>query len=192
MRTKINKKKNNGKLILIGLDLSINSPGFCVGKGNQYYCSSIQYSNNEKFPHRIMKYDKMTDRVLKRLKIKNPSKTIIMIEDYAQGAKGRTFEIAEMTGIFKWKLMKKYKIHPSNMHLCTIQHLKMFALTKGNAKKDLILKQVYKLWNFDTDINDEADAFILWRILKAMYLPNQKVTSYQRDILKRIVKYNET
>ncbi|APD18911.1 hypothetical protein [Vibrio phage J14] len=34
----------------------------------------------------------------------------------------------------------------------------MFVTNNGNANKDVIIKQVYKLWGIDTDDNNQADA----------------------------------
>lgn len=57
---------------------------------------------------------------------------LIVIEDYAMGAKGRVFHIGENAGLLKWKLwqagLKFTKVSPTL--------LKKFAAGKGNADKD--------------------------------------------------------
>ena len=57
---------------------------------------------------------------------------LIVIEDYAMGAKGRVFNIGENAGLLKWKLwqagLKFEKVAPTL--------LKKFATGKGNADKD--------------------------------------------------------
>lgn len=37
--------------------------------------------------------------------------------------------------------------------------LKKFVTGKGNAKKDLVMKEIYKRWGTEFDTTDEADAF---------------------------------
>lgn len=42
--------------------------------------------------------------------------------------------------------------------------LKKFSTGKGNCKKDLVLKEVYRRWKFDTDNDNIADAYVLARM----------------------------
>ena len=37
-------------------------------------------------------------------------------------------------------------------------------LGKGNAAKELMLKEVFRRWGYDTSSNDQADAYALARI----------------------------
>jgi crossover junction endodeoxyribonuclease RuvC len=46
--------------------------------------------------------------------------------------------------------------------------LKKFVTGKGNAKKDLILLGVYKRWDFDTEDDNEADAYGLAQFGRAL------------------------
>jgi len=45
--------------------------------------------------------------------------------------------------------------------------IKKFVTGKGNAKKDTIIKEIYKRWGFDTDNNNTADAYAIAQWLKA-------------------------
>lgn len=67
--------------------------------------------------------------------------------------------------------------------------MKMFLASKGNLKKELIMKEVFKQWGFDTDINDEADAYVLMKIAKYLAWGGH-ITNYQKDIIQRIKKHN--
>lgn len=44
--------------------------------------------------------------------------------------------------------------------------VKKFVTGKANTKKELVLKEVYKRYGFDTDINDVADAYAIARYLR--------------------------
>lgn len=47
--------------------------------------------------------------------------------------------------------------------------LKKFVTGKGNAKKDLMLLSVYKRWDFDTEDDNEADAYGLAQFGRALH-----------------------
>jgi crossover junction endodeoxyribonuclease RuvC len=47
-------------------------------------------------------------------------------------------------------------------------NLKKFVTGKGNCAKELIIKEVYKRWGFDTDNNNIADAYGLAMMGAAM------------------------
>jgi crossover junction endodeoxyribonuclease RuvC len=42
--------------------------------------------------------------------------------------------------------------------------LKKFVAGKGNVDKNVVLKEVFKRWQFDTDDDNIADAFVLMQI----------------------------
>lgn len=189
MRTKYPDKIK----IHVGLDLSLLRPGLCISESElDYYCTSYSNPDKNRFSHRINRFDKISRILTHKMKpvLNCPLSTRIVMEDYAAGASGKTNEIAECTGILKWYLIKKIGILPKNLVLCLPQHLKMFACSKGNAPKNLVIKEVFKKWKFDTNDDNEADAFVLWRISRALDgLDN--ITAYQVDIINRIKKYNE-
>lgn len=61
------------------------------------------------------------------------------------------FEIGTLIRYKLWKYGWKYiEVPPTS--------LKKFVTGKGNMKKEMMLKEVYKRWNIDCDTNDEADA----------------------------------
>ncbi len=184
-------KKKKTKFNLIGIDYSITEPGICVGDEMDNDCVSYKTPSWTNYSHRIKRFTHYSSLLIKQIPYYDYSNIIIMIEDYAAGGQGKTNQIAEATGILKYRLYKE-GLNLNNLLLCSIQHLKMFCSTSGAAKKELILKDVYKRWGFDTNNNNEADAFVLWKILKAMFDPDEKATEYQKGILKKIRKYNET
>ncbi len=73
------------------------------------------------------------------------SRCVIYIEDYALGAKGRTFEIAENTGILKYMLeYVKYRYS-----VVSPTAVKKFATQKGNSDKS----KMYEAWMSDTNFD---------------------------------------
>ena len=63
--------------------------------------------------------------------------------------------------------------------------LKKFVTTNGQAKKELILKNVFKRWGFDTDSNNIADAFGLALMLPYIYKMITP-TKEQREVLDKM------
>ncbi|MCP4761749.1 MAG: hypothetical protein GY870_08205 [archaeon] len=186
------RKKN--KPILIGVDLSIAEPGISIYNPTwiiKQQTSTYKFEKKD-YPTNIERYNHVSDTLIKLYRNWPKENIKIMIEDYAAGGKGKTNAIAENGGIFKYKLVYEHDIEPENIMLCSISHLKMFVSSKGNAKKELMLKEVYKKWGYDTNNNNAADAYGLCMILKAMHYPDtMKTTSYQKEILERIIKYNK-
>jgi crossover junction endodeoxyribonuclease RuvC len=112
------------------------------------------------------------------------------MENYAFGAKGRTFDIAEAASILKYQLLYEHEFNAKNFRLVSIQHLKMFVGGKGNCKKELVLKEVFKRWGFDTNDNNLSDAYVLMQIGLALTNKYSGLMSFQKDILQRIKEYN--
>lgn len=190
MRTKEPKKT---KPFFVGLDLSMTRPGICMDNVRDgFYCVAYANPDKDRYIHRIARFHGIVKILIHKMKpaLRTPSNTIIMMEDYAFGASGKTFEIGEMSGILKWRLFYECGIRPENLLLCSNTHLKMFACNKGNAAKELIIKECYKKWRFDTDDNNEADAFVLWKIVRSLNNP-KGITKYQKDVIERIRKYNQ-
>lgn len=188
---KLKKKSYN----FIAIDYSITKPGLCFTdktKPEGFTCLSYSTPKKENYEHEILRFADYVDILINKIPytITNP-KTIIIIEDYAFGGRGKTNAIAECTGILKYSLFIEYKVNPKQLFFCSVPHLKMFVSGKGNAKKEMIIKDVYKHWNFDSEDNNQADAFVMWKILQALYCENETITKYQKDIIKRIKLYNK-
>ena len=92
------------------------------------------------------------------------------MEDYSFGSKGKVFNIAEATGLFK------HKLHQLGIELHTVPPtvIKKFATGKGNADKEMMYKafvaqgnpELMK-WYYDRDVkvgspvSDIVDAYFV-------------------------------
>ena len=84
----------------------------------------------------------------------------VAIEGYAMGSKTRPQMAGELGGhlrLLLWQAGVPYIIVPPTT-------LKKYVLGKGNAAKELMLKEVFRKWGYDTTSNDRADAYALARI----------------------------
>lgn len=78
----------------------------------------------------------------------------IIIEGYGFARVQNLVPLIEVGTVVRYQLfLKGYKyveVPPTS--------LKKFVTGKGNVKKEMMLKEVYKRWKIDCDTNDEADA----------------------------------
>ena len=65
--------------------------------------------------------------------------------------------------------------------------LKKFVTGKGNAKKDLMLLNVYKRWEYDTEDDNEADAYGLAQFGRAITGRDTGVPAVNLTALEKVV-----
>jgi hypothetical protein len=113
------------------------------------WCSG--YQSPPDFPNNEARFEFISQWAMVR--IRGPHWEIprhIAIEDYAMGARGRVFEIAENTGALKQAIRKTkydFKLYPPTV-------VKKFATGKGNSDKD----KMYEAWMKETDYD-------IWKML---------------------------
>jgi crossover junction endodeoxyribonuclease RuvC len=64
--------------------------------------------------------------------------------------------------------------------------LKKFVTGKGNVKKDLMLLSVYKRWGYDTEDDNEADAYGLAQFGRALLGKNTTMPSANLTALEKV------
>lgn len=80
---------------------------------------------------------------------------VICLEDYAPKFMGSAIVNIEITAVSKYMI---YQLEYGYWKV-PVGTLKKFVTGKGNAQKDLMMKEVFKKWGFDTDNNNIADSF---------------------------------
>lgn len=168
--------------MIIGVDYSLTSPAVCLFQGGDFtfenckyfYLSSIKKTlrNDELFKgtlypeynNAIQRYNNISKWVLSIVEEYSVSR--VYIEDYAFAAVGKVFNIAENTGILKYRLWKEYGIISETVPPTVI---KKAATGKGNSNKEAMqqafvnetcfnLKEYLQLtdnqWNPSSDIID--------------------------------------
>jgi Holliday junction resolvasome RuvABC endonuclease subunit len=131
---------------MIALDYSLSCPAMALSSPNlQFYYLTSTKKNEGSFYDGMFngklhsewttpedRYEYISDYFINILdqKFIDP-KEAVYIEDYSFGSKGRTFHIAENTGLIKYKLWKRG--HDITVVPPTV--IKKYATGKGNAKK---------------------------------------------------------
>jgi len=167
--------------MIAGIDYSMTSPAICIYDSSKefkfdncevYFMTQLKkYEIDHKNIHgRLLeytdameRYDKISSFFIDRVLDNNVQ--YVYIEDYSMGSKGKVFNIAENTGILKyrlWNLQVPVECVPPTV-------IKKFATGKGNADKERMqevfesensirlkaeLNMTEKQWNPSSDIID--------------------------------------
>ena len=102
------------------------------------------------------------------VKLKSRSQLVVAIEGYSFASRsGQAFSLGEVGGIIRTKVIEKF---PTFVFL-EVQptQLKKFVTGSGRGEKDIILKEVFKNFGFDTNDNNVADAYGLAFIADTWY-----------------------
>lgn len=184
----------------VGIDAGITTTGICILKDGIYEPIEITTPNSVMALNDFSRFDWLLNSISEAIKYeKEPS--MYMFEDYAMWGKGQITRIAEFTGQLKRAIylaqLLKGSLSPNyNIFVCSPNTLKKFVTGAGKGKKSLILKAVYKKWDFDTDSDDLADAFVLAKICRMLshYMTNLSYMAnlnYEHQCMVAILKQNK-
>lgn len=134
--------------IVAGLDFSYTSPAITICDNGVYtfYAfknrikqesankSLILFDYPETYSCQEERFDKLTDILFDVIIKKGATK--VFLEGYAYGGKGSVFDIAEATGLMKWKLFKS----DIPVVIFAPSEIKKFATGKGNSNKFAMLE----------------------------------------------------
>lgn len=71
------------------------------------------------------------------------------------------------------------------------QHVKKFATSKGNAKKDDMKLAVYKKWGVEVSDENMADAYSMARMAAAIEVPEHMDYEYERQVIGVLERHTE-
>jgi hypothetical protein len=143
-------------MLIAGIDYSLNGPAICVFEGNNNFvfekCQFYFLTNTKKYAATFFKnihgnifdeyeeecerYDTISDWVMKII----AGCDQVGLEDYAYGAQGRIFHIAENTGILKYKCYQA----SIPVEVFSPSHVKKLGSGKGNADKTAMYEAFFK------------------------------------------------
>ena len=167
----------------VGLDISITGTGVVVldKQLQRVVAECIKTKPQDDWYGRV---NNIVSRVFEY--IPDPVFCMVFVEDYAFAAKGQVFNIAELSGIIKYRMWvdgyRFLRIPPTS--------LKKFTTATGTAPKELMMKEVYKRYGVDFNDNNVADAYALARMGYAI-TQQVNVPAYQKDAIKNVWKNNK-
>ena len=167
----------------VGLDISITGTGVVV-LDKQLQIAVAECVKTKPQDDWYGRVNNIVSRVFSY--IPAPVVCAVFVEDYAFAAKGQVFNIAELSGIIKFRLWSDaypfLRIPPTS--------LKKFTTATGTAPKELMMKEVYKRYGVDFNDNNVADAYALARMGYAI-TQQVNVPAYQKDAIKNVWKNNK-
>lgn len=164
-------------MIISGCDWSLTSPAITKSINGEYffYFYHNKTINHDRFVSLTLKnysnsqerYSNLVNTGLNILENSN----LIILEDYSLGSRGKVFDIAECTGLLKYKL---WKLNNPAL-IISPKTIKKFATGSGNADKEKMIDaftestgiDLYELFNYKRTktikkpISDIADSYWL-------------------------------
>ncbi|NIT54896.1 MAG: hypothetical protein GWN00_01210 [Aliifodinibius sp.] len=143
---------------VLGLDPSTKT-GAAVVEAKESPDGGYEFSLLEKttftVPKTVKGFDRLSQLALKMMDFYEKYKpSSCFIEGYSHNSKFLSFPAVEVAVVLRYFLWQSgavvYEVPPKT--------IKKFTTGNGNAGKDLMLKEVFRRFNHDTDSNDEADA----------------------------------
>lgn len=140
------------------MDQSVAHSGICLRWGIDDYTVSNFKTKPADWRDNPVGRKLHIERHIKKL-IEDNDVSLFLMEDYARQVKNSSsfIPLVELGGTIKRAVFLK-KVP---MLVIGISQLKKFATGKGNTKKPAIIKEVYKRWKFDTNNDNESDAFVI-------------------------------
>lgn len=167
----------------VGLDISITGTGVVV-LDRQLQTVKAECIKSKPQDDWYARVNNIVSRVFDI--IPDPVFSTVFVEDYAFAAKGQVFNIAELSGIIKFRMWYDayafLRIPPTS--------LKKFTTATGTAPKELMMKEVYKRYGVDFNDNNVADAYALARMGYAI-TQQVNVPQYQKEAIKNVWKNNK-
>lgn len=167
----------------VGLDPSLTSPGFCLATTNNNYLASSTYSSKQKGVYRL---DEIVQHFEKNY-LSSGALRWLLIEGYAFSKQGKgqgMLERAELFGIIKHRLFKGG--YWNKVLIITPGSIKKFATGIGNVEKIQMMMQAYKEFGLEFKKDDEADAFWLAQIGKAIDGNFGKLNKKRQEVVELV------
>lgn len=135
---------------LLAIDPSLTETGICIFKNGKIHSEVIKPKTKD-----VARLSDISNHI--NCLIQDHCITHACIEGYAYSAIGRIVNLGELGGVIRLLLYDEgipFVVVPPTV-------IKKFITGKGNAKKELMLLQVYKKFGVEFDNNNTCDAFAL-------------------------------
>lgn len=177
-------------MITVGLDLSLTHTGYAIVKDDGTVLASGVIKSKpvgDKPLAETQRIVKIAEDVMEKIDELLPGvdPNLVVIEGLAFGARGTS--LVQLAGLnyltrillaeFEWKFI-----------IVQATTLKKFITQRGNAEKDLMMMSIFKDYGFESQDNNQGDAYglsvcglaVLGKPLKKLTIPQQEVINLLR------------
>jgi len=170
------------QLTILGLDTSTKT-GFAVLALD--YDGTIDKAASGVITSKLKGFDRWADMASQMMSLLDKyCPDMVVIEGYGFANKHTLVTLVEVGTVlryFLWQCDVPYvEIPPTS--------LKKFVTGKGNCKKELIIKEIYKRWRHDISSNDEADAIGLAYFGMAIHRINVDLPKKHLEAVSKFLK----
>jgi len=171
-----------------GLDLSLTSTGFCSLTGDKVIVETIK-SKPKDFKDDIERLDFIMKEIGKRV---GSDYSLIAIEDYFMPY--RRHQIGAAIKLVSLQSLVRHRIWADGLPFVIVSpgQIKKFATGNGRSDKSLVVREVYRRWGVEADDDNQADACVLSRLARALWLEKigeeQELLKFQRDVVEKALK----
>lgn len=169
-----------------GLDISLSGTGLAnIGEDGKI-TYELYGTAKKDFKNRWERIQSIIEYIMKF--IENKQTKYVLIEEYmiVPGNILTTIQLVELGAAIRHELYKK------GIPFITVmpQMLKKYATGNGNSKKNVVIKELYKNYNIDTNDDNEADACFLALLCRDIKTDSKKKKQIQ-EIVDKILKERE-
>jgi Holliday junction resolvasome RuvABC endonuclease subunit len=109
---------------------------------------------------------------------------LVAIEGYSFGSRNNREKLGELGGVLRvavWEAGVPYAVVP-------IPTLKSFVCGKGNVEKSMMLREVFRKWQYEAEDDNDADAFGLAQVVRLVWMKdlNLDLTKRELELCKKI------
>jgi crossover junction endodeoxyribonuclease RuvC len=142
---------------VLGIDPSTHTGWSLQDAGNEFWhdTGEIKYPGKDAGFKRSMWLASQVEAMLV-----SSTPALVVFEGYAFGAQHNNYLQVEIGTLFRERVYTRGVPYI----IVTPGSLKKFATGSGAAKKEQVMMQVYKRWEFEAKTNNESDAFVLAKL----------------------------
>ncbi|MBP5458654.1 MAG: crossover junction endodeoxyribonuclease RuvC [Clostridia bacterium] len=166
----------------LGLDLSLSSTGFFLLREDGTNKNFSIVTKPDQYTCLVKRAKAIAEKIIREIKDEDVS--LVLMEDFFVGQHAHA-----VIGLAALGTMVRDRLSAAGYRYVTAEpsQIKKYETGKGTAKKDVMVKYVYKNHDFDTNCNDIADACAMAYLCKGYveYLKGGRdFFKYQLQVLK--------
>jgi crossover junction endodeoxyribonuclease RuvC len=177
--------------VVVGLDMSLSSTGFCLKKGTDISLETIK-TNPRTCENDLLRLQHIVKECLKRIP---KDVDMVCVEDYyvpmSKAQFGSAIKLISLGTLMRIALFNK----GIPFYIPTASQLKKFVTGKGNCQKNLVLMEVFKRWGITAGDDNQADACTLGYMAEMILLvsdPNatyvgEEIPKFQMETIKKVI-----